>query len=576
MGIVNKLVTQAAKNLERFIVDDAVTPTIGKALTKTNIEEQTAKALPMPKPKMKASTVDVPPANTVQVGDTSVDMSDWTKATEQAYSIQGSIMDELQTLHPKQYENTVWQQYQNIKDPTGSWSFKDRPHKDVGDIYDFEDDEGVIEFGAKDIKKQWAEDKEVEPFTDIPSIDEDPNLAVFSDKALYGSVKPVKDIDDRSDLIAQIKYARSDAFSKLNKAKDFAENDDIVLGVAQGEFRNKFKVEFNPERPDQEVTKTVYNKNTKQSERVTTTASEAFKDEVMQQQRRLDRLRDKYKDTPPVTLYHGGGSRTMPGIRSTGFVNPAKVDSIHSELLVPSTSMTRDLNLNFRALRFGGKNTENYVSVEMPYADYAFSKVNMSVKDYDNQNLDTIIRAISGNPRQARPLSLPRSTMLEKEDAILEPEKLKINKKPKMAEKIETYKEYETKQGEIADKLKEIDDDLSEVKQIPYEAANIAYKELREYLKTLRQYSDVVQTRGGMGHQYQSAIEHIPLSMSNMLKVADALAKAGSTERAYLVSKLKNIRQDLKNSSTKPTGKIMQRAIDISTKFNKGGLAVRK
>ena len=571
MGIVNKLLTQTAKNLERFIVDEAVTPeSAGKVIKKKkpSIVEQTESALPMP--EMKAT-----PTNTIQVGDTSVDMSDWTKATEQAYSIQGSIMDELQALHPKQYENTVWQQYQNIKDPTGSWNFKDRPHKDVGDIYDFEDDEGVIEFSAKDMKKQWAEDKGVE-FSDIPSIDEDPALAVFSDKALYGSVKPVTNLDDRTDLIAQIKYARSDAFSKLNKTKDFAENDDIVLGVAQGEFRNKFNVEFNPERPDQEVTKTVYNKNTKQNEKVTTTAAEAFKDEVMQQQRRLDRLRDKYKDTPPVTLYHGAGSRTMPGIKSTGFINPAKADSVHAELLVPSTSMTRDLNLNFRSSRFGGQNTDNYVSVEMPYADYAFSKVNMSIRDYDNSNLDTIIRAISGNPKQARPLSLPRSTMLEKEDAILEPEKLKINKKPKMAEKIETYKEYERKRVEIQEKLKEINDDLNVVKQIPYEAADIAYKELRDYLKTLRQYSDVVGTKGGMGHQYQSRIENIPLSMDNMLKVANALAKAGSTERAYLVSKLKNIREDLNNSLTEPTSKIMQRAIDISTKFNKGGLAVPK
>ena len=506
-----------------------------------------------------------------------VDPSDWERATAQAYGFHGGILDELKELHPKQYENTVWQQYQNIKDPTGSWKYENRPHKDVGDIYDFEDEEGLIEFGAKDMKKQWADENEAELSADIPPIADDPALVVFSDKALYGPLKSVKNVYDRSDLIAQIKYARSDAFSKLNKAKDFAENDDIVLGVAQGEFRNKFKVEFDPEKPDQQVTKTVYNRNTKQNEQVTTTAAEAFKDEVKQQQSRLDRLRDKYKDTPPVTLYHGAGSRTMPKIKSTGFINPAKVDSIHSELNVPSTSMTRDLNLNFRSTRFGGKSPENYVSVDMPYADYAFSKVNMSIKDYENADLDTIVRAISGDPRQARPVSLPRGTMLEKEDAILEPEKLMINKKPEMGEKIEKYTDYESKRVEQQESLKEINDDINKVKRsLKLKEADIAYKALRDYLKTLRQAGDVVSTKGGMGHQYQQRIESIPMSTSNMLKIADALEKSGSTERASLVRKLRDIKQDLADSQTNPTGKIMQRALDLSTKFNKGGLAVRK
>lgn len=546
-----------------------------------DIADQTEKAIPLT-PQARATEEVLPtPTSAVAPEPTKlaedVDPSDWEKATAQAYGFHGGILDELKELHPKQYENTVWQQYQNIKDPTGSWKYENRPHKDVGDIYDFEDEEGLIEFGAKDMKKQWADENEAELLADIPPIADDPALAVFSDKALYGSLKSVKNVYDRSDLIAQIKYARSDAFSKLNKAKDFAENDDIVLGVAQGEFRNKFKVEFNPEKPDQQVTKTVYNRNTKQNEQVTTTAAEAFKDEVKQQQSRLDRLRDKYKDTPPVTLYHGAGSRTMPKIKSTGFINPAKVDSIHSELNVPSTSMTRDLNLNFRSTRFGGKSPENYVSVDMPYADYAFSKVNMSIKDYENADLDTIVRAISGDPRQARPVSLPRGTMLEKEDAILEPEKLMINKKPEMGEKIEKYTDYESKRVEQQESLKEINDDINKVKRsLKLKEADIAYKVLRDYLKTLRQAGDVVSTKGGMGHQYQQRIESIPMSTSNMLKIADALEKSGSTERASLVRKLRDIKQDLADSQTNPTGKIMQRALDLSTKFNKGGLAVRK
>ena len=115
------------------------------------------------------------------------------------------------------------------------------------------------------------------------------------------------------------------------------------------------------------------------------------------------------------------------------------------------------------------------MSVKMPYADYAFSKVNMSIKEYESGELDTIIRGISGAPRQTRPLSLPRSTMLEKEDVVLEPEKMVLNKNPEMTEKIETFKDYQAKRVEIQEKLKEIDADLDGFKEIPYSAADIAY-----------------------------------------------------------------------------------------------------
>ncbi len=125
----------------------------------------------------------------------------------------------------------------------------------------------------------------------------------------------------------------------------------------------------------------------------------------------------------------------MQNLVKKGFVSPQIDPRKHSEMTVGAPSFTKDPNLNTLIPKFGGEDVGAYGSVNFPYADYLYRRVNMPAKTYDLANkgrggdpleaMSLYNRAISGADDNAVPISLPKGYHLESEDMFIEADKLK-------------------------------------------------------------------------------------------------------------------------------------------------------
>ena len=215
--------------------------------------------------------------------------------------------------------------------------------------------------------------------------------------------------NSRKQVLATIRESRTYSFDtlvNLPTIKELPDAEDIIA-VVQGDFRIKEGREINPSKAED---------------------IGIVQDMATKAQKKLDALREEYKDTPPVKLYHGKAAYAAePTTRyKTGFLDPQQITKYHSEMEVGGTSFTRDLNLNFESPVFGGPNADKIVYTEMPYADYMFKRINMAPTAYENKNLNIIAQSINGSDRVVRPVSLPRSSNFkETEDMITETDKLR-------------------------------------------------------------------------------------------------------------------------------------------------------
>jgi len=427
-------------------------------------------------------------------------------------------------------------------------------------------------------------------------------------------------VKTRKAMLAKIREDRQDAFDSLIGMPEVSKLPDAedVMAVVQGDFRYTTGREI----------------NLKSAEDMQQAAEMA-----KQYQDRLNKLREEYKDVPPIKLFHGRSAhKEGPSLRwKTGFDDPQFHGNTHSEMYVGGTSFTRDINLNFENKDFGGTNPEKIVYTKIPYADYMFSKVPMSYKQYGIQDFNTIARSINGSDRVVRPVSMSRSgSFKEAEDMITETDKLRPQGKAsgrqlevfsaaeeakKAMEGVPLVEEGKTpmfskgrtqsvgfterteKQNKIALNLSEANNIFTNPKTTEKErifAANQAYKNIKDYFNNALEYSAITSTKEGSGQRYHNLLAtSSQVIIGEYPKTVAAGALSGKQTRVYTGKLLENTAEVLKTTGSKEKAKLLLdlkkeldkfeynydmkkqiNAVDnvrnLTRKFNKGGLASRR
>lgn len=388
-------------------------------------------------------------------------------------------------------------------------------------------------------------------------------------------------VTQRNATIKEIRNKREDSFFRLRDDMDFATIDDEVLGTLLGEYRAKTGVELSPK--------------TKEG------MAEA-KDMAMRLQNKLEQLREQYKDVPPMRLYHGGNPQKMERLNRSGFYDPTNSTIGHQEMNVGGPSFTKDLNLGFNADTFGGRNVNNFMYTDIPYADYKFSRINMRPEGYDVKDMNTIIRAITGVPDFVRPISLPRGGFNETEDMIIEANKLRIKGNNVRLKALDPKDEVFNRalkgikpKAEIIktrDELKELMDnalDSSDKK----ESAKFAYKSYTAVRELMNDYMNMSKgnIRSGTGQQYQSSIDQLVDDkfhggvVDKLPDVANILRSVGATQKAKNLLELRDRLRDFSATDSginAPAAKedkrklSLQKVREITPKLARGGLATRR
>ncbi len=478
--------------------------------------------------------------------------------------------------NPEDYENTLHSftgQAKGLKysemPPQPFAKKTDEAAESLVDEVEYDIDGNPVSVGGKAVVKK------VEPIADEYGVD--PKYLSGDVNNITGNVS----ISARNKAVAAIKETREDSFFKLRNNDKFASVDDEVLGTVLGDYRYSRGVELNPKDPEM--------------------LADAVK-LAGQYQKRLETLREKYKDVPPVKLFHGqGGSKgSVEGIKKSGFSDPTKRDDrFHSEMMVGAPSFTKDLNLGFRGTPFGGTDPKNYVVTEIPYADYVFSKINMAPEKYDRKDMNTILRAVTGAPGVVRPIGLPRAGFLETEDMMLEAEKLRVkgrDAKLRSGEK-DVAQVLETGgKGLARPTMKREEETVSEYMKLartstnPKEKMKLAYMSYTGIKDLMNSYLDMAtatSTKTGVGQQYQAAISTFADYSGiqrQMREVADILDAGGAKQKAQnlyeLTDKLKKFQQSEPAISTAADEAKRTKPLDEVRKFvpklAKGGLASRR
>jgi len=388
--------------------------------------------------------------------------------------------------------------------------------------------------------------------------------------------------DKRKGVLFLLREERGYTFENLIKNPQIAglPDSEDVLAVVQGNFRKQFGKEIDP-------------KNTEDIATVISMSEKA--------QSKLNALREKYKDTPPIKLFHGRES-SKAGENSrykTGYTDPQQHESYHAELKAGGTSFTRDLNLNLEVPPFGGPNPQQIIYTEIPYADFMFKRVNMSPEDYSNKSLDVIAQTINGSDRVIRPLSLPRSNFKETEEVITETDKLRPQGKGEGSQlEVRSGKDFVTKavrgdgkaqkgfldrerrEQEILEQLLSIQQNMrlpidkrsvivdgkKVTKQVSDEMlANQAYTNVKSLLNNFMEKGALTSTKSGLGQRYQTSLDILAgdtkdiattvypttgepykgrketLFFKSLLdKAQETLKASGSTEKAKLLDDINN------------------------------------
>ena len=388
-------------------------------------------------------------------------------------------------------------------------------------------------------------------------------------------------VTQRNAIIKEIRNKREDSFFRLRDDINFATIDDEVLGTLLGEYRAKYNVELSPK--------------TKEG------MAEA-KDMAMRLQNKLEQLREQYKDVPPIRLYHGGLPEKMEKLNRSGFYDPTVSTSGHAEMNVGGPSFTKDLNLGFNANAFGGRNVNNYMYTDIPYADYKFSRINMPPKGYDAKDMNTIIRSVTGVPDFVRPISLPRAGFNETEDMIIEANKLRVKGNNVKLKALDPKDEVFNRalsgikpKAEIIktrDELKELMDNALDSFD-ERESAKFAYKSYTAVRDLMNDYMNMSKgtVRSGTGQQYQSSIDQFIDDafqggvVDKLPDVADILRSVGATQKAKNLLELRDRLREFSatdNATGTPAIKedkrklSLQKVREMTPKLARGGLATRR
>jgi hypothetical protein len=359
------------------------------------------------------------------------------------------------------------------------------------------------------------------------------------------------DEETRKNTLSSIKVLRQESFAAIKDAPEFAGIDPSAIAVAQGEYRVKTGRELNADNPA-DVT--------------------AFAEFAQGYQKKLEDLREQYKDMPPKILIHGTETERTPAKVKRGFFDPQTIEhKKHMELDVGATSFTSDLRLNYRNEPFGGPVVKNISYTELPYADYMFRRVDMPLDAYTKKDMNTIARAITGDPTVARPLSLPRNLgYRETEDAFVESEKLKIQTDfNKIEKQYKLIEQQETNRNRLTNKLLDVVNKtdkngltlIDNIKQGTEKTKEVyeTYTTIKGLFKNeFRHTGGAASTKAGMlpvPDSNQTFISSLSkLAKTTNVDVIDAISaamkKSGSTDKALALQELS---KNLKTIQTVPT-----------------------
>lgn len=396
-------------------------------------------------------------------------------------------------------------------------------------------------------------DFKTKPMVDVEDVP-DPQVKPELLSGDLNKVSPEDNVRKRDRALEGIRKYREYNYSRIKRMSDTESFDDAVIGVAQGEFRAKYGREVDVAvRKDQRLLTRL----------------------LKSKQVELDGLRRKYKNVPDKVLYHGNNPEAIAIVKSEGFARPSTfMGGGHDELKVGAPSLTSDLSLNLKSNRFGGKDAENYVSYKLPYAEYMFSRVNMTPKEYEAKDLNTIAKTITGTPRQTRPLSLPRMEMYETESAMPEMDKLRrrpdVQTRADVEEKIPQYEQYRDRQKKAGETLTDLM--RSTETEMDQKQALQTYAATREYLNAISNMGKLTSVKTGMGQSYNTALNMLYNRTPLIKKAAETLRQNKATGKADNMDVLYKALQDVDNNDTKAAGRV----IDITSKFNRGGLVSRK
>lgn len=559
----------------------------------------TAKPAPAPTAATTEQALPTPPAQTIEA-----------PAPSKAFADEDYIMGEEMMLEmytpaqlkswkvssPEEYANTLHSftgQAKGIKTsemPPQPFAKKtDEAAESLVDEVEYDMEGNPISIGGKAIIKK------AEPIADEYGVD--PKYLSGDVNSITGKVS----VSARNKAVAAIKETREDSFFKLRNNDKFASVDDEVLGTVLGDYRYSRGVELNPKDPAM--------------------LADAMK-LAGQYQKRLDTLREKYKDVPPVKLFHGqSGRAAVEGIKKSGFVDPTKRDEFHSEMYVGAPSFTKDLNLGFRGTPFGGTDPKNYVVTEINYADYVFSKINMAPEKYDRKDMNTILRAVTGTPGFVRPIGLPRAGFLETEDMMLEAEKLRVKgrgaklrsgekdvadvlslaSRPAPKEPTSEYARIaqanlRESKGLLRPTVEGEEEVISEYMKLArttpdpkqkMKLAYMSYSGIKDLMNSYLDMASATSTKTGVGQQYQAAMNYFADFSGiqrQMREVADILDAGGAKQKAEnlyeLTDKLKQFQKTEPAYSSAVDEAKRTKPLDEVRKFvpklAKGGLASRR
>lgn len=415
------------------------------------------------------------------------------------------------------------------------------------------------------------------------------------------------------DAISTVRKEREDAYLKISGSPDFLDFDPLVISTALAKTRERVSDRLMTARNIAGDKRSPFFGPEFDIENASAKEVDDFFKLATTEQKKLDQLRSKFETRPPVSLIHGQeeGTNVVAQLAKKGFMAPQSRAGKHAELNVGAPSFTKDPNINALIPKFGGQDIKAYGSVNIPYGDYIYRRINMPASVYDEANpyggqrpesaLFIYNRAITGAPDNAVPISLPKGYHLESEDIFLEADKLKnmgfsrpIGRSGDKEALFRIQTAIDMKDSTI-NKLSKMSDTYSgildklDAKRLPSESQVYSfYKDVRDLFKNEIGKSESVSVTGGAGSRYVNTIRGLATGnreltmvigkdkypITSALKVLESELDRLATRKnnTVLTEKANNIRQlrvSMENISKQTEGAPSAETVS-ATSFRKG------